>query len=119
MQGQLVKFAGALALYPARTLFAWYLGLAAAGTAALMLPACRAPGTEPLGFVDALFTAASAGCVTGLMVKSAAADFSFTGQVVLLVLIQLGGLGIMSIATLLFVGVTGSQPMHFRLSIRI
>jgi trk system potassium uptake protein TrkH len=115
VQGRLVKFAGALALYPARTLFAWYLGLVSAGTAALMLPACRTPAAEALGFVDALFTAASAACVTGLMVKSAGADFSFTGQVVLLVLIQLGGLGVMSIATLLFVGFTGRQPMHFRL----
>lgn len=118
MQDRFLKFAGALAVYPARTLFGWYLGLVAVGTGLLMLPACRAPGTAALSAVDALFTAASAACVTGLMVKSAAADFSFTGQVVLLVLIQLGGLGVMSIATLLFVGITGKQPLHFRLLTR-
>jgi len=114
VQGRLLKFAGALAVYPARMLFGWYLGLVGLGTALLMAPGTRAAGAEPLGLVDAIFTAASAACVTGLMVTPTT-EFSFPGQVILLVLIQLGGLGIMSIATLLFVGITQRQPVHFRL----
>jgi trk system potassium uptake protein len=115
MQQGLVKFVGAVAGYPARMLFAWYLGLVAVGTALLLLPACHAAGADPLDFSDALFTATSAASVTGLMVRSMATDLSFTGQLVVLLLIQLGGLGIMSIGTLLFVSLTGRQPVQYRL----
>lgn len=118
MAGRQPRFAGALALYPARTLFAWYAGLVAVGSALLMLPACRAPGAAPFSLMEAVFTAASAACVTGLMVKSTVTDLSLAGQAVVLVLIQLGGLGIMSIATLLFVSFTGRQPVHYRLLTR-
>jgi trk system potassium uptake protein len=118
MQRGLVKFVGALAGYPARMLFAWYLGLMVAGTALLLLPVCRAPGAAPLSLGDALFTATSAASVTGLMVRSVATDLSFTGQLVVLLLIQLGGLGIMSIGTLLFVSLTGRQPVQYRLLTR-
>ncbi len=115
MQQGLVKFVGAVAGYPARMLFAWYIGLVAVGTALLLLPACRAVGADPLDLSDALFTATSAASVTGLMVRSMATDLSFTGQLVVLLLIQLGGLGIMSIGTLLFVSLTGHQPVQYRL----
>ena len=118
MQQGLVKFVGALAGYPARMLFAWYIGLVLVGTALLLLPACRAPGADPLSLEDALFTATSAASVTGLMVRSVATDLSFTGQLVVLFLIQLGGLGIMSIGTLLFVSLTGRQPVQYRLLTR-
>ncbi len=53
---------------------------------------------EKLGFVDALFTATSAVCVTGLTVKETGAFFSLTGRVILLILIQLGGLGILTMS---------------------
>jgi trk system potassium uptake protein TrkH len=118
MQQGLVKFVGALAGYPARMLFAWYIGLVLVGTALLLLPACRAPGADPLSLGDALFTATSAASVTGLMVRSVATDLSFTGQLVVLFLIQLGGLGIMSLGTLLFVSLTGRQPVQYRLLTR-
>ncbi|MHC4070854.1 MAG: potassium transporter TrkG, partial [Planctomycetota bacterium] len=49
---------------------------------------------ENLSLIDALFTATSATCVTGLIVKDTGQDFSLMGQVVILMLIQLGGLGI-------------------------
>lgn len=115
MQQGLVKFVGAVAGYPARMLLAWYIGLVAVGTALLLLPACRAAGADPFDFSDALFTATSAASVTGLMVRSMATDLSFTGQLVVLLLIQLGGLGIMSFGTLLFVSLTGRQPVQYRL----
>jgi len=54
-----------------------------------------------MSFVDALFTSTSAVCVTGLIVKDTATFFSPFGQVVIIVLIQLGGLGIMTFSTLI------------------
>jgi len=77
---------------PTRTLIASFLVLIISGAGLLMLP--RATTGENLSFVDALFTATSATCVTGLIVKDTGRDFSLMGQVVILTLIQLGGLGI-------------------------
>jgi trk system potassium uptake protein TrkH len=53
-------------------------------------------------FIDALFTSTSATCVTGLIVKDTPQDFTFFGQIVILVLIQIGGLGYMTFSTLFF-----------------
>ncbi len=66
------------------------------GTGLLMLPYAT---TEGISFVDALFTSTSSVCVTGLIVKSTAADFTVFGKTVILILIQIGGLGYMSMAT--------------------
>ncbi|UCC23347.1 MAG: hypothetical protein JSW23_04655 [Planctomycetota bacterium] len=77
---------------PTRTLIATFLVLILSGAGLLMLP--RASTTENVSFVDALFTATSATCVTGLIVKDTGSDFSFMGQLIILSLIQLGGLGI-------------------------
>lgn len=77
---------------PTRMLIASFLILIVVGAGVLCLP--NASTGEPLGFVDALFTATSATCVTGLVVKDTGTDFSFMGQLVILTLIQLGGLGI-------------------------
>lgn len=80
-----------------------FLGLIAVGTAGfLFLPGLyQGPG---LGFVDALFTATSAVCVTGLIVVDTATYFTPLGQVWILFLIQAGGLGILTLATLVLVG---------------
>lgn len=78
---------------PTKTLVASFLVLIVAGGGLLMLP--RASTGPPLGVVDALFTATSATCVTGLIVKDTGQDFTFMGQLIILILIQLGGLGIM------------------------
>jgi len=79
---------------PTKTLVAIFMVLIVIGASLLMLPKAT-PGRDSLRFVDALFTATSATCVTGLTVKNTGQDFTFLGQVVILVLIQLGGLGIM------------------------
>jgi len=79
---------------PTRTLIASFLVLIFSGAGLLMLPSASADGKESLSFVDALFTATSGTCVTGLIVKDTGGDFSMMGQVVILALIQLGGLGI-------------------------
>ncbi len=57
---------------------------------------------QPISFVDALFTSTSAVCVTGLTVLDTSRDYSFFGQIVILILIQTGGLGIMTFAALTF-----------------
>ncbi|UCG49982.1 MAG: hypothetical protein JSU94_09385 [Phycisphaerales bacterium] len=77
---------------PTQTLIASFLVLIFCGAGLLMLP--RAASGQNLSFVDALFTSTSATCVTGLIVKDTGQDFTLMGQVVILGLIQLGGLGI-------------------------
>ena len=67
-------------------------GLIAVGTAGFLLLPGLYTGAE-LGFVDALFTATSAVCVTGLVVVDTATYFTAAGQVWVALLIQLGGLG--------------------------
>ncbi|MDP6685535.1 MAG: potassium transporter TrkG, partial [Candidatus Omnitrophota bacterium] len=68
------------------------------GTALLWLPQSASDGVS-IGGVDAFFTATSATCVTGLIVKDTGADFSRFGQMVILFLLQIGGLGIMTMST--------------------
>jgi trk system potassium uptake protein TrkH len=79
---------------PTQTLILSFLVLIVSGAGLLMLPRASAPGKENIEFVDALFTATSATCVTGLIVKNTGKDFSLMGQIIILALIQLGGLGI-------------------------
>ena len=67
------------------------------GTILLVLPISS---DENVTFLEALFTATSATCVTGLMTVSALEDFNVLGQVIILVLIQVGGLGLMTFVTL-------------------
>jgi len=77
---------------PTRTLIASFLVLITCGAGLLYLP--KASTGESTSFVDALFTATSATCVTGLIVRDTGKDFSLMGQLIILSLIQLGGLGI-------------------------
>lgn len=82
-----------------------FVGLIAAGTVGfLVLPGLYTG--EPLGWVDALFMATSAVCVTGLVVVDVSQAFTFWGQAWLLLLIQAGGLGILTLAGVI-VSVTG------------
>ncbi|WP_029251773.1 TrkH family potassium uptake protein [Paraoerskovia marina] len=85
------------------------------GTLALMLPVATA-GDEPADFMVSLFTAASAVCVTGLTVVDTPTHWSGFGQLVILLLIQVGGLGIMTFATTLGLLVTRRMRMRSRLS---
>jgi len=82
-----------------------------AGTMLLMLPAATASYTET-PFIDALFTATSATCVTGLIVQNTGTYFSLFGQIVILILIQIGALGIMTISGAFFVMI--GQKMKMR-----
>ncbi|KAK3586182.1 hypothetical protein CHS0354_013132 [Potamilus streckersoni] len=81
------------------------------GALLLMLPrATVEPGSMP--FVKALFMSASAVCVTGLSAIDIGKDLTFTGQLILLTLIQLGGIGIMTLTTLLSLMVGGGTGLR-------
>jgi len=86
-------------LSPPQILVIGFAAIILTGTFLLMLPIASASG-QSMPFVDALFTATSATCVTGLVVVDTATYFSAFGQVVIILLIQIGGLGFMSFATL-------------------
>ncbi|EMR02846.1 TrkH family potassium uptake protein [Cesiribacter andamanensis] len=89
---------GNLNVRPATAFIFSFLILISLGTALLMLPdMTRAPGSMP--FLEALFTSVSACCVTGLIVVDTATYFTLKGQLVIMLLIQLGGLGILSFAS--------------------
>lgn len=85
-------------LNPARILILGFLSIILAGTALLLAPFSTVKG---ISAIDALFTATSAMCVTGLIVKDTPADFTTFGQVVVMLLIQIGGLGYMTSATII------------------
>jgi trk system potassium uptake protein TrkH len=87
----------ALTLHPAQTILFSFLAVILTGTLLLMLPFTTPEGAA-LSPLDALFTATSAVCVTGLIVADTAARFTLGGQIILLLLIQIGGLGIMIIS---------------------
>ncbi|MCE0508696.1 TrkH family potassium uptake protein [Microbacterium sp. KKR3/1] len=91
--------AQSLQLAPARAIALGFGTTIIVGTALLMLPLSSAAGTWT-GLVEALFTSTSAVCVTGLIVVDTAVYWSPFGKIVILVLIQLGGLGIMLFAAL-------------------
>lgn len=86
---------------PAEILVMGFALLILLGAVLLTLPVAHNSG-EPFPFLDALFTATSAVCVTGLVVADTATEFSRFGQGVIIMLIQMGGLGIMTISGLIF-----------------
>ncbi|RXT07108.1 TrkH family potassium uptake protein [Ammoniphilus sp. CFH 90114] len=89
-------------LHPARLLILGFGFLIVVGTLLLMLPISTRPGHQ-LGFIDALFEATSAVCVTGLVVVDTGTTFTLFGQIVLLALIQIGGWGFMTAGVFMFI----------------
>ena len=87
---------------PAQIIILGFLFLIAVGTALLMLPVSTS-GPQGASFLDALFTATSATCVTGLVVQDTALYWSPFGQAVILVLIQIGGMGVVTMAVAIFI----------------
>ncbi len=82
-----------------RVLIFGYLGIIIIGAILLYLPIST---TRGISLIDALFTASSSLCVTGLIVKNTALDFTLFGKCVILTLIQIGGLGYMTLSTTFF-----------------
>ncbi len=94
------RFIRTLGLKPTQLMLTSFLLVICLGAILLSLPISSSSGTStPL--LDALFTATSATCVTGLIVRDTAVYFSRFGQLVILALIQLGGLGIMTFSVFL------------------
>ena len=85
-----------LVLSPGRIIALGFLGVILLGSGLLMLPCSRREGVT-LSYIDALFTATSAVCVTGLVVMDSAAAFTPLGRTILAVLIQIGGLGVTTV----------------------
>lgn len=85
--------------------------LIAGGTLLLLLPNASARDERPIGAVDALFTATSAACVTGLTVRDTGSDFSCLGQIIILGLFQAGGLGIITFVAFLSVFSSRALPV--------
>jgi len=100
-----------LRVRPGRLVLGLFAGLILVGTLLLLLPRAAAPGVD-ISPVDALFTSTSAVCVTGLIVRDTAGDFSLLGRALILVLVQLGGLGIMSVTA--FWALVGGRGLGVR-----
>ena len=94
-----------------------FLAVILLGTVLLALPAASRSG-KGIGLFDSLFTATSAVCVTGLVAVDTGTTFSFFGQVVLLILIQVGGLGFMVFATMIMVALGRKISIRGRMLIR-
>lgn len=84
-------------MHPALAFVSTFLGIIVVGTGLLLLPDATVNG---ISFIDALFMSTSAVCVTGLAVLDTGKDFTFLGQVIILFLIQAGGLGILTFTNL-------------------
>ncbi|MFE9255566.1 TrkH family potassium uptake protein [Streptomyces sp. NPDC006879] len=101
--------------HPAQVVVVGFAGAIAVGTGLLMLPVAKA-GSGGAGLLDALFTSVSAVCVTGLVVVDTATFWTPFGQVVILGLIQLGGLGIMTFASMLGLLISRRMGLRARLT---
>ncbi len=95
----MLQFTGQLTKYPARASVLWYAGIITLGAILLRMPISHGNADQPVALLDCVFTSTSATCVTGLIVRSTEHDFSFFGQLIILLLIQIGGIGIMTITT--------------------
>jgi len=96
--------------HPGKILAGSFTVLIFVGSVLLMLPEATVDG-KGLSLIDALFTSTSAVCVTGLIVVDTATHFTLMGQMVILILIQLGGIGIITFATFFALFVSGGIGM--------
>jgi trk system potassium uptake protein TrkH len=101
---------------PTTLLFMGYLLVIVLGALFLLMPLSTVSGR--ISPVDALFTATSAVCVTGLIVVDTGSHFSLAGQWIILALIQIGGLGIMTISVCLFRLIGIRVPFKHRLAMQ-
>ena len=93
-----------------QTICGSFLLVIAVGTLLLTLPISSRTGR--LGVIDAMFTATSATCVTGLVVRDTWSQFSLFGQIIILMLIQVGGLGLVTLTS--FFALAARRRMGFR-----
>ncbi|MGY6501851.1 MAG: TrkH family potassium uptake protein [Acidimicrobiales bacterium] len=103
--------------HPAQLVVVAFAGAILAGTALLMLPFSTADGSSP-PLITAVFHATSAVCVTGLVTVDIATYWSGFGEVVILLLVQLGGFGIMTLASLAALFISHRLGLRSRLMAR-
>ena len=104
-------------LSPSLQIILGFILLILLGTFLLSLPIANKNG-DWLNGVDAFFTSTSAVCVTGLIVVDTAVQFTLFGQIVLLLLIQIGGLGVVSITSLIFLMLRKKITFSSRMAIK-
>jgi Trk-type K+ transport system membrane component len=104
----------ARAVHPGLLLMGSFFAVIVLGALLLKMPRCVVEGAH-CSWLDAAFTSTSAVCVTGLVVENTATFFSHTGQVVILLLIQIGGLGIMTLTFFAAVVLFEGLSLHDRL----
>ncbi|HLE12597.1 MAG TPA: potassium transporter TrkG [Bacteriovoracaceae bacterium] len=102
-------------LRPAQIVFLSFLSTILLGSFLLMLPPVVVAGSETVKFEDALFLAASATCVTGLSTLNIGDQFTIFGQLIILLLIQVGGLGIMTLSSSITILLGKSMAMRDRM----
>lgn len=90
-----------------------FAGLILIGGLILWLPFCAAPG-QTTSFTDAVFTAATCICVTGLVTVTTATHWSPIGKIVILALIQIGGIGLIALASMVFISFRKKISMRNR-----
>jgi len=96
---RLNKIIAILRIKPPLVVILTFVSIIAVGTLLLLLPRSTMPG-KATTFMDALFTATSATCVTGLIVVDTGSHFSLMGQSIIIFLVQIGGLGLMTFTSL-------------------
>ncbi|RJL29993.1 TrkH family potassium uptake protein [Bailinhaonella thermotolerans] len=103
--------------HPAQVIVSGFGSAILAGTGLLASPMATSSG-EPAEFLVALFTATSAVCLTGLVLVDTADHWSLFGELVIMALMQVGGLGIMTLATLFTVLLAGRLGLRARLFVQ-
>jgi potassium uptake TrkH family protein len=111
----LLRFIYRRSLNPAFLFVMSFAAIITIGGLLLMLPRAT---TNGISAVNALFTSTSAVCVTGLLVVDTAASFTLMGKIILLILIQIGGLGIMTFTALLGYLAAGSVSIQGQLALK-
>ena len=102
---------------PAMMLAISFMGFILVGSGVLMMPRCVQPGVH-LSWIDSLFTATSAVCVTGLTTIDVPTTFTYLGQLVIMVLIQVGGLGVMTITSFFALFFMGNTSLYDQVLVR-
>ena len=102
---------------PSLILAASFLVIILIGAGLLMLPRCTVDGVT-LSWVDALFTSTSAVCVTGLVPVDVSATFTPAGLTVIILLIQIGGLGVMTLTSFFAMFFMGNTSLYNQLVVR-
>ncbi|EKB48528.1 TrkH family potassium uptake protein [Cecembia lonarensis] len=104
-----------LKIHPALVFILSFLVVIAIGTGMLLLPNATKEG---ISLIDALFTSTSAVCVTGLIVLDTSSDFTFLGQFIILILFQVGGLGMMTFTSFFGFFFKGSYSLQNQLFLK-